>query len=68
MLVIQGLDDVFAPPENGRSLKNEYSDRVTLVELESTGHALMVERPDQVATALLDFLNALPDKRSSLSG
>jgi pimeloyl-ACP methyl ester carboxylesterase len=33
MLVIQGLADVIAPPENGRSLKADYPERVTLLEL-----------------------------------
>jgi pimeloyl-ACP methyl ester carboxylesterase len=38
MLVIQGLADVWAPVENGRSLKADYPNRVTLVELPEVGH------------------------------
>jgi hypothetical protein len=38
MLVIQGLSDVVAPPENGRALKADYPERVTLVEFAGLGH------------------------------
>jgi pimeloyl-ACP methyl ester carboxylesterase len=59
MLVIQGLADVIAPPENGRSLKTDYPDRVTLVELAGLGHIMMRERPDLVAEAIAAFVNKL---------
>ncbi|MGA2950682.1 MAG: hypothetical protein ABSD80_00420 [Caulobacteraceae bacterium] len=39
VLVVQGLDDGIAPPESGRDLEGLYPDRVTLVEIEATGHA-----------------------------
>ena len=52
MLVIQGLNDVVAPPQNGRSLKEDYPQRVTLVELEGLGHRMVHERPDLVAKAI----------------
>ncbi len=56
MLVIQGLDDVIARPENGRSLRDEMPDRVSLVELENAGHALLPEQPDAITDHLLAFL------------
>jgi pimeloyl-ACP methyl ester carboxylesterase len=59
MLVIQGLADVIAPPENGRSLKREYPDRVTLVELPAVGHAMARERADLVAEAIAAFVRKL---------
>jgi pimeloyl-ACP methyl ester carboxylesterase len=52
MLVLQGLADVVAPPENGRSLKRDYPDRVTLVEFPDLGHAMVIERPDLVANEI----------------
>jgi len=52
MLVLQGLYDVIAPPENGRSLKTDYPERVTLVEFPDLGHAMARERPDLVASAI----------------
>ena len=59
MLVIQGLADVIAPPENGRSLKIDYPDRVTLVELAGLGHFMTRERPDLVAEAIIAFMHKL---------
>jgi pimeloyl-ACP methyl ester carboxylesterase len=59
MLVIQGLADVIAPPENGRSLKIDYPDRVTLVELAGLGHFMTRERPDLVAEAIIAFVHKL---------
>ena len=59
MLVIQGLADVQAPPENGRSLKADYPDRVTLVELPALGHKMTWERPDLIAEAITVFAHKL---------
>lgn len=58
MLVIQGLDDVTAPPANGRDLRGEFPARVELVELERAGHALLLERPEEIAAAVVRFLQA----------
>jgi pimeloyl-ACP methyl ester carboxylesterase len=60
MLVIQGLADVWAPVENGRSLKADYPNRVTLVELPEVGHFMARERPDLIAEAIVSFVRALP--------
>jgi len=59
MLVIQGLSDVIAPPENGRSLKSDYPNRVTLVELPGVGNAMTLARPDLVAVAITSFVHKL---------
>jgi pimeloyl-ACP methyl ester carboxylesterase len=59
MLVIQGLSDVVAPPENGRSLKADYPARVTLVEFASLGHFMIRERPDLIAEAIITFMQKL---------
>ena len=59
MLVIQGLEDVVAPPENGRSLKADYPDRVTLVEFPDLGHAMLRERPDLTAETIATFVRKL---------
>lgn len=58
VLVVQGLADVSAPPENGRQLKAEIGGRATLVELEGVGHALPVEAPAPVAEVVLGFLGS----------
>jgi pimeloyl-ACP methyl ester carboxylesterase len=60
MLVLQGLDDVVAPPENGRSLKEDYPDRVTLVEFPDLGHSMARERPELVSDAIVSWAAKLP--------
>jgi pimeloyl-ACP methyl ester carboxylesterase len=59
MLVIQGLADVVALPENGRSLKVDFPERVTLVEFPGLGHFMVRERPDLIADAITAFMQKL---------
>ena len=59
LLVVQGLQDAIALPENGRALKAELGERVTLVEIDGAGHALLPEQPDATAKAVLDYLSKL---------
>jgi pimeloyl-ACP methyl ester carboxylesterase len=56
-LVIQGLKDEAAPIENGRLLKKELGDRVTLVEIPNAGHLQPLEAPDPVAAAVIAFVS-----------
>jgi pimeloyl-ACP methyl ester carboxylesterase len=56
MLVIQGLQDKVAPPGNGRDLKSNYADRVTLVEIDGAGHGVVVEHPARIADEVVTFL------------
>jgi pimeloyl-ACP methyl ester carboxylesterase len=56
LLVIQGLQDAVALPENGRLLKAECGDRLQLTEIDRAGHALLPEQPEIVATNVLAFL------------
>lgn len=58
MLVVQGLGDVIAVPENGRRLVAEIGERGRLVELVDAGHALLLEQPDAVAAIVIDFLRS----------
>jgi pimeloyl-ACP methyl ester carboxylesterase len=58
LLIIQGLEDVTAPPENGRLLADEAGSRATLVELEHAGHALLPERPDSIADHVISFISS----------
>ena len=68
MLVVQGLDDEAAVPENGHILSDEFSDRVTLVELRDAGHMLLVEQPNSVAESIVKFLGSHPIAEASLIG
>lgn len=56
ILVIQGLQDQVAMPENGRLLKAEAPDRVELIELDGAAHALLPEKPAEIAGAVTTFL------------
>ena len=57
MLVIQGLDDISAVPENGYILKRDNDERVKLVNIEKTGHFMIYEQPKKVADEILLFLS-----------
>lgn len=57
MLVVQGLDDRIAPPENGRDLKKNHGDRISLVEVADAGHAILDEKPKTVAEAVISYLS-----------
>lgn len=57
VLVIQGLQDACAVPENGRRYVAEHPDRAELVEIDGAGHALLPEQPEAVAEALIAFLD-----------
>ncbi len=61
ILVVQGLQDRTAPPDNGRLLAKERQAPTTLVEIDGAGHALLPERPDEVAEAVVGFLCTISD-------
>jgi pimeloyl-ACP methyl ester carboxylesterase len=63
MLVIQGLQDKVAPTGNGRDLKTNYADRVTLVEIDGAGHGVVVEHPVRIAEEIVRFLAKHPLRR-----
>jgi len=56
ILVIQPGEDGLAPLANAALLRDEFPDRVRVVEIPRAGHALLPEQPQAVATAVLDFL------------
>ena len=57
LLVIQGLDDLMALPENGEILKRDNEDRVTLINIKKTAHSIVHEKPKQVAKEILSFFS-----------
>ena len=61
VLVVQGLQDACTVPENGRRYLAMHPGRTTLVEIDGAGNALLPERPDQVAAAVIAFLCAGPE-------
>jgi pimeloyl-ACP methyl ester carboxylesterase len=56
VLVIQGLDDAIAPPENGRHYADDHRDVARLVEIPNAGHAMVVEQAALVSRSVLSFL------------
>jgi len=60
MLVIAGLQDQIAPPEDTIDLlEQDYPDRITGVRLDKAGHALLPEQPDLIAEVILEWLPTL---------
>jgi pimeloyl-ACP methyl ester carboxylesterase len=56
VLIVQGAEDVSAPPANGHLLQAEIGARATLVDLPGIGHAVGVEGPETVAQVVLRYL------------
>ena len=59
LLVIQGVQDTVAPPENGHMMKEEMGDRVELIDIDGAGHALLPEQLDKIAGAMIGFARRL---------
>lgn len=57
MLIVQALQDAIAPPANAKALLEAAPDRMTLVEIENAGHAMLPEQPDAIAKAVINWLN-----------
>jgi pimeloyl-ACP methyl ester carboxylesterase len=59
MLVIQGSDDLIAPPENGQELLAALPNAVQLHTIPNAGHLLLLEQFEGVSRIILDYLNTL---------
>jgi pimeloyl-ACP methyl ester carboxylesterase len=58
LLVIQGLDDEAAPPSNGHALREQFGERVRVIDLPRAGHFLPSEQPEAVTRAVAEFVGA----------
>ena len=58
LLVIQGLDDEIAPPGNGHTLREQFGERVRVIDLPRAGHFLLLEQPGTVSRAVAEFVGA----------
>jgi pimeloyl-ACP methyl ester carboxylesterase len=58
LLVIQGLDDEAAPPGNGHALREQFGERVRVIDLPRAGHFLLLEQPEAVIRAVAEFVGA----------
>lgn len=59
VLVIQGLKDRVAPPENGYHVRALAGHRATVLDLPNASHAILPEEPEAVERAVLAFLRGL---------
>ncbi len=60
LLMVMGEDDLTAPVENGHLMKAEHGDRLELVIIPDTGHAIGLEKPRDTAAAIISFLQSHP--------
>ncbi len=60
-LVIQGKEDRCALPQNGYLLKNEFGDRITVMDIENASHALLPEQPELIAEIIINYLKDYRD-------
>src|SRR3954469_13080913 len=58
LLVIQGLDDEAAPPGNGHALREQFGERVQVIDLPRAGHFLLLEQPEAVTRAVAEFIGS----------
>jgi pimeloyl-ACP methyl ester carboxylesterase len=58
LLVIQGLDDIAAPPGNGYALREQFGERVRVIDLPRAGHFLVLEQPEAITRAVAEFVGA----------
>jgi pimeloyl-ACP methyl ester carboxylesterase len=56
VLMIMGKNDLTAPIENGYRMKAEHGERLTLITIDDTGHAVGLEKPTEVAEVMIAFL------------
>ncbi len=60
VLIVQALSDRLAPPALAHRMLERHPARVTWREIEGAGHAMLPEKPDQIASELLAFLRLPP--------
>jgi pimeloyl-ACP methyl ester carboxylesterase len=57
MLIVQALQDVIAPPANALALAEAAPDRIRIAEIDGAGHAMLPERPAEIAAHVLAYLS-----------
>ena len=60
LLMVMGEDDLTAPVENGRLMKEQHGERLKLVVIPEAGHAIGLEKPGETVAAILNFLALHP--------
>jgi pimeloyl-ACP methyl ester carboxylesterase len=55
-LILQGANDLIAPPENGVELQKDLGARATLVNVPGAAHLLPLEQPEITASHMISFI------------
>jgi pimeloyl-ACP methyl ester carboxylesterase len=55
-LILQGANDLIAPPENGVELQKELGERATLITVPGAAHLLPLEQPETCASQMIGFI------------
>src|SRR5271170_3607114 len=58
-LILQGEDDLIAPPRNGVQLQKDVGDRASLVNVPKAGHLFPLEQPQAAASRMIEFIKQL---------
>jgi len=56
ILVLQASEDAIAVPANAERLHSDYPSRVTVTPIPRSGHAMLPEQPDLIASAVIGYL------------
>jgi pimeloyl-ACP methyl ester carboxylesterase len=56
ILVLQATEDIIAVPENSERLAKEFPDRVRIIQIPKSGHAMLPEQPDLIASTMISNL------------
>jgi pimeloyl-ACP methyl ester carboxylesterase len=60
ILEVQGAQDPWRPPHTRNELRDVLGDKVTVQTIEGASHALIPERPVEVARAVISWMQTLP--------
>ncbi len=60
LLDLQGALDPFKPRATSNEMRDEFGERASIVVIPDASHALIQERPDTVAAAILAWIGKLP--------
>ena len=61
ILEVQGAQDPWRPPHTRNELRDVLGDKVTVQTIEGASHALIPERPMEVARAVINWMQTLAD-------
>jgi pimeloyl-ACP methyl ester carboxylesterase len=66
-LVVVGDRDRLTPPAQGQRIAASLPEPAGLIELEDTGHMSPLERPRELARAILELITSLPSAQAALA-